>query len=306
MAVVFVTGAAGFLGRHISRHFFREDWRVVGLDDVPPENAPVGALSRFVRMKLPSPELGQLLAEESPKVCVHCAGRASVPLSMKDPAGDFRDNVGLTFELLEALRQNAPGCRAILLSSAAVYGNPSSLPVDESAPVAPLSPYGWHKRQCELLMEEFCRVYSVPAVSLRIFSAYGPGLRRQVIWDICERALTTGKLELRGTGAESRDFVHATDIARAVALAATAAPARGEVYNLASGAETTIAELAATLIDALGLKLQPAFDGKRSPGEPLRWQADLQRISSLGFTPKMALDHGLREVAAWASAELAS
>src|SRR5438552_189686 len=77
-----------------------------------------------------------------------------------------------------------------------------------------LSPYGYHKRQAELICEEFSRVYALPTAVARIFSAYGPGLRRQVVWDICEKALATGKLELRGTGAESRDFIHAADIAR--------------------------------------------------------------------------------------------
>lgn len=306
MKTVLITGTAGFLGRHIVRQFAREGWRTVGLDDIPPENAPLGSLSRFVRVKLPSPELAGLLSEEKPTVCIHCAGRASVPLSMRDPAGDFRDNVALTFEVLDALRQHAPECRFLLLSSAAVYGNPPELPVSEQAPIAPLSPYGWHKRQCEMLVEEFAQVFSLPALAVRIFSAYGPGLRRQVVWDICERALTTGRLTLRGTGRESRDFVHAIDVARALFLLAENAPARGEAYNLASGQETTIADLARHLIQSLGLSIEPEFDGKVTAGEPLRWQADLQRIAGLGFQPKVTLERGLQEVAAWASSELAS
>ncbi len=300
MKTALITGVAGFLGRHIARQFARAAWRVIGIDDVPAENAP--PLARFIRLKLPA-DLAPMLAEEKPQACIHCAGRASVPLSMNDPGGDFRDNVALTFEVLDALRRHAPECRFILLSSAAVYGNPA-LPVSERAPIAPLSPYGWHKRQAELLCEEFASVHGLPALAVRIFSAYGPGLRRQVVWDICERLLTTGTLALRGTGAESRDFIHAADVAAALALLAERAPARGEVFNLATGRETTIADLARLAAAALGVKAEPVFDGEKTPGQPVNWRADDSAIRALGFAPRVSLEDGVRGVAAWARAEI--
>lgn len=302
---VLITGAAGFLGRYAVRQFARDGWRVIGLDDVPPENAPLGAGITFQRIKLPDPGLAQLLREASPDACVHCAGRASVGLSMDDPAADFRDNTVLTFELLEALRRHAPRCRFVMLSSAAVYGNPVSLPVSETHKPAPLSPYGYHKLQCELLCEEFARLFALPATSVRIFSAYGPGLRRQVVWDICERVLTTGALSLHGTGEESRDFIHATDIARALVRLAEMAPCQGEIYNLASGEEVTIAGLARAAVTALDATMvEPVFDGAATPGNPLNWRADIGRLRALGFAPSVSLEQGLRGVAAWSRAEL--
>lgn len=300
---VLITGVAGFLGRYIAREFLRAGWRVLGLDDVAPENAPHGI--EFIRMRLPDGALDALLASAEPSVCIHAAGRASVAMSLQDPAADFRDGVVLTFSLLDALRRYAPLCRFVLLSSAAVYGNPTTLPVLETHHVAPLSPYGWHKRQCELLLKEFHRVYALPSLAVRIFSAYGPGLRRQVVWDICERALTTGKLVLRGTGAESRDFIHAADVARALVHLVEHAPAEAEIYNVASGIETTIRELAAALIAHLGLTLVPEFDGQQTPGDPRNWRADISRLQALGFIPVTPLDDGLRDVVAWSSAELA-
>lgn len=302
---VLITGVAGFLGRYAARQFAAEGWRVVGLDDVPPENVPLREGAAYHRLKLPHPRFAELLESEQPAACVHCAGRASVPLSMEDPAADFRDNTVLTFELLDALRRGAPACRFLLLSSAAVYGNPETLPVSEAHRAAPLSPYGFHKRQCELLCEEFARIYALPAASVRIFSAYGPGLRRQVVWDICERVLSTGALTLRGTGGESRDFIHAADVARALALLAKRAPGEGEVYNLASGSEVTIAELAAQITRALGrAEVAPVFDGAARAGDPRNWRADVARLAALGFAPAISLEQGIRGVAAWASAEL--
>lgn len=302
-STVLITGVAGFLGRYIAREFLRAGWQVVGLDDIAPENAPHGI--EFHRMRLPASSFEDLLREKLPQACIHAAGRASVALSLREPGADFRGGVLLTFEVLDALRRCAPACRFLFLSSAAVYGNPRALPVAESDEVAPLSPYGWHKRQCELLIEEFHRVYALPALSVRIFSAYGAGLRRQVVWDICERALSSGRLVLHGTGEETRDFIHGGDVARALLRLTTDAPARGEIYNLATGSETTIHELAVSLLELLDLDIDPEFDGQQTPGDPRNWRAEISRIRALGFTPEIPLAHGLRDVAAWARAELA-
>jgi UDP-glucose 4-epimerase len=306
LKTVLITGVAGFLGRHAARQFARDGWRVVGVDVAAPENAQLSAGTLYHRMQLPSASLAELLRRLPPDACVHCAGRASVPFSMEDPAADFRDNTVLTFELLEALRGAAPQCRLLLLSSAAVYGNPASLPVAETHRTAPLSPYGYHKLQCELLCEEFSRIYALPTTIVRIFSAYGPGLRRQVIWDICERALTQPGLTLHGTGRESRDFVHASDIARALVLLAENGGAQADVYNLASGEETTIAALADLLLGALLKTTRPVFDGSATPGNPLCWRADIGKIAALGFAPAISLEQGLRSVATWCAAELSA
>lgn len=304
MKTVLLSGAAGFLGKQIGQHFAQLGWNVVGLDILPPGSVQLAADVRYVQSTLPSPEFEKLLQDAKPDVCIHCAGRASVPMSMSDPAADFRDNTVLTFELLDAVRRHAPKCRFILLSSAAVYGNPRALPVSENTHVAPLSPYGFHKRQCELICQEFSRVFGVPTISVRIFSAYGPGLRRQVVWDICERLLTKGTLSLSGTGSESRDFIHAIDIARALAVLAEEGSANGEIYNLSTGRETTIAELASLLISAMGMKTEAKFDGHTRPGDPLNWRADVSKLQALGFVPLVTLEKGLAGVAAWARLEL--
>jgi UDP-glucose 4-epimerase len=130
-------------------------------------------------------------------------------------------------------------------------------------------------------------------------------LRRQVIWDICERILTTGTLTLGGTGEETRDFIHAADVAGALVLLAERAPATGEIYNLATGRETAIAELAKLLATALGRKVSPTFDGRSRPGDPRNWRADISKLQALGYRPALSLESGLAQIAQWASAELA-
>jgi UDP-glucose 4-epimerase len=304
MKTVLITGVAGFIGRYVARHFSEQGWSVIGIDNSPPENAPLANLSAYHRMQLPDPIFNSLLKNNSPQVCIHCAGRASVGLSMTEPTADFHSNTVVTFELLNALRLNAPECRFIFLSSAAVYGNPELLPVSEKQFCAPLSPYGFHKLQSEQLCLEFTKVYDLPTASLRIFSAYGPGLRRQVLWDICQKAIAQSSLTLQGTGKESRDFIHALDIAKALNVVAESAPMQGEVYNLASGREVCIEELAHLILDALELGYPLQFDGVVPVGTPLNWQADVSKLHALGFTASVPLERGIKTFANWCRAEL--
>lgn len=301
---VLVTGVAGFIGRYVARHFSEQGWSVFGIDNAPPENAPLSNLSAYHRLQLPDAALSTLLQQESPQVCIHCAGRASVGLSITDPAADFYASTMLTFEVLNALRLNAPSCRFIFLSSAAVYGNPETLPVSETHSPAPISPYGFHKWQCEQLCLEFAKVYHLPTASLRIFSAYGPGLRRQVLWDMCRKVIAQNSLTLQGTGNESRDFIHALDIAKALSVIATSAPMQGEVYNLGAGQEVAIAKLAHIVLDALEAQCTPHFDGVVPSGTPLNWQADISKLKALGFTPSVPLERGVKTFANWCHAEL--
>lgn len=304
MKTVLITGVAGFLGRHAAREFARAGWRVVGVDRAAPEEAQLGAGTLYHRMELPSAGFGELLRALPPGACVHAAGRAAADGAMEDPAADFRAHTVLTFELLETLRTSAPRCRMLLLSSAAVYGHPASLPVAETQRTAPLSPHGYHRLQCELLCEEFTRNYALPTTIVRIFSAYGPGLRRGVVWDICARVLSGAAAALHGTGRETHDFIHASDIARGLLLLAEKGGAGAGVYNMASGEETTVAALADLLLPALLCETRPAFDGRATAGQAFCGRADISRIGALGFAPAMPLEQGLRGVAKWCAAEL--
>jgi UDP-glucose 4-epimerase len=302
---VLVTGVAGFIGGYVARHFFGRGWRVAGLDVHPPDPSQGTVLAAFFGMGLPSSDLARVVSEIRPDVCVHCAGPASVGFSMEDPVSDFRATVPVTFNLLDMLRLNAPACRFIFTSSAAVYGNPSTLPIDETAPPRPISPYGFHKLIGEQLAVEFNRVYGLATATVRIFSAYGIGLKRQVLWDICRKSSSGERLTLRGTGNESRDFINAHDVARAMWLLSQNAPFGGEAYNVASGKETTIREVQEILFEGLDRTVPVEFDGSVVPGNPLNWRADMSRISALGFAPEIGLKQGALDYARWYLGEVA-
>lgn len=303
MPSILVTGAGGFLGRYVVSEFVGRGWRVVGIDLLPADAMAGFEGAAYFQLDVRDPTLRQLLERERPDACVHCAGSASVPLSMQRPLHDFQCNAGQTAELLEALRTAAPECALVLLSSAAVYGSPNRLPIDETTDQQPISAYGYHKRMAEQLCTEYAALHGLRTASARIFSAYGVGLRRQVLWDICRKLLGEDRVVLQGTGAESRDFVHARDIAGAVGCIVDKAAFTGESYNVASGRETSVATLAALICAALGQPERFEFDGRVPEGNPLRWRACLDRIVTLGFEPQVPLSCGVEEFVAWARTE---
>lgn len=304
MKSVLITGVAGFIGRYTAERFFKDGWQVIGIDTSVPENAPLSSLSRYYSSKLPDESIQNILKEYQPDALIHCAGRASVGYSVTDPVADFYSSPVLTFELLNSLRLHSADCKFILISSAAVYGNPVSLPVPENSLANPISPYGFHKLQSEQICLEFARIYGMSTASVRIFSAYGAGLRRQVLWDLNRQAILDGKLRLQGTGKESRDFIHASDIANGVSIVIQKASLEGEAYNLATGKETTIGELGKLILKSLILDINMEFDGVIPVGTPLNWRADISKIQSLGFSPTITLEEGVRNYSQWCKSDI--
>ncbi len=297
MKRVLITGVAGFIGRQLARSYIREGWLVDGVGTRAPENAP--SLDRYLQAYLPDSRLEDFVRQRPPDVCIHCSGRASIGLSMQNPREDFQASLAVTFELCETLRRYAPDARLIFLSSAAIYGNPKQLPVDETQQPAPVSAYGYHKLLCEILLEEYARLYGLSSTSVRIFSAYGPGLRRQVIWDMCQKAMNNEVLSVCGTGAESRDFVHVHDIVAAIRILERCGDGNGNIYNLGSGAETRIDDLVRMLLGYLGRPIRVEYDGNVPKGSPLNWRADIQKIAALGYVPSVSLENGLKDFVRW-------
>ena len=286
--VALVTGAQGFIGGHAAARLRADGWSVVGAGR--PE------------VELASNAFDELLADTCPDVVVHCAGPASVQMSIEDPAADRAGSVGVVERLAAGILALPAPPRLVLLSSAAVYGQPDALPIAEDHPLRPVSPYGEHRVACEELVRARCAHDGLRAVCLRVFSAYGPGLRRQLLWDICRRAAQGDEVELAGTGEESRDFGHVTDVAAAVA-AATGAPGwDGDPYNVGSGAQTTVREVAERLLERTGVAL--SFTGLRRPGDPPHWRADTTALERLGFESAVPFAEGARAYAQWAADQL--
>jgi UDP-glucose 4-epimerase len=304
MSKVIITGASGFIGRNLARHFSRKGWQVYGIDSNAEESAPMADLKGYYAIRLPSDKLGPIFQSIQPDLCVHCAGRSSVGLSVSDPRSDFFSGPVLTWEMLDAIRLHASRCRFVFISSAAVYGSPEHLPISEAMSPHPLSPYGCHKWQSELICQEFSGIYGLQVAVARVFSAYGPGLRRQVVWDLFHQAMTHSRISAQGTGMESRDFIHVSDLCLALETIAKNAPFCGEPYNVASGQETEIAQLATMISASAAPGCEIHFNGKLPPGTPTNWRADIAALQKLGFSPAIKIQDGIRSFGAWCRAEL--
>lgn len=276
---VVVLGAGGFLGRYICREFYDRRHRVAGVGRT---TSAMNATACFLPGDLLEMDLSAFLHKEKPRWVINAAGGASVGKSFEQPYEDWRRTVQVQARILEAIRQSAPQAFYIFLSSAAVYGEPSQLPVTEEMSCNPISPYGMHKWQAEILQEEYSRFYGLQGAVLRIFSAYGEGLQRQVIYDLCQKIRQSGtKLEVYGTGKETRDFIHADDVARAIHCVANQC-ATG-TFNVASGQQICIGDLARLMVEELRPGLPIVFTGEGKEGDPLQWEADVSRLQRLGF-----------------------
>lgn len=297
---VIVTGASGFLGSLVCAEFKLSGYRVVGVGREPDVR---GTCDQYLQAELPSRAFEHLVTSVQPSLIVHAAGPASVPASFLDPVQDFVGTTVVLASLLDAVRRNSPRSRVVVFSSAAVYGNPPSLPVTEEAPLEPVSPYGFHKLAAEGLLREYADVYGVRSAGLRIFSAYGPGLRKQLAWDVCEKIRNNGVVRLFGTGEETRDFVHGRDVARACMAIAKSAPMLGETFNVASGQETTVRKVAELIVEALRPGTTIEFTRETRLGDPLRWRADISAIGALGFAPSVPIEAGMTEYADWYASE---
>lgn len=298
--MVLVTGARGFLGGFALRHYVRAGWDVIGLG----RDAAAGAepLPANVAWHAGEVSMKTLISlGVRPNLIVHCAGGGSVPQSFSNPAGDLRDTVDATAAVLEFVRQHCTECVVVYPSSAAVYGNAAADQVDEDVPVsirAPGSPYGTHKLMAEQLCLSYARHFGLSVAIVRLFSIYGEGLRKQLLWDACQK-IERGDHVYGGTGSECRDWMHAEDAARLLAAVAPYAQPECPIFNGGSGEPTTVRDVLHLLYRELGVNAVSRFSQHPRPGDPRSLQADISRALGIGWTPSISLKRGIARYAHW-------
>ena len=304
-AGVLVTGGCGFLGSHLVEQLHAAGAQVTVVDNGSTGDqqnlAAVREEISLLKLDVRSPAFGAWLGANSFDAVFHLASTAYVPPSIDDPYFDFDNNAHGTIKLLEAMRCSDNGKSVfIVASSAAVYGDPMTLPIDEQAPLDPISPYGISKLTMERYVATYARHYGLRAASLRLFSAYGPRQRKQVVYDFIRKlARRPEALEILGDGRQERDLVFAEDVARAALEVSRSGKLEGEVYNVATGVSCTTLDLAHKVAAAMDLDPRLEYTGKVRAGDPDRWQADISRLQALGFQPAVDLDEGVRRTVAW-------
>ncbi len=293
--MIVVTGGSGFIGTHLCEHLIDAGHSVRIIDIVPPK---MGIKAEFVRASvLDAARLTKLLT--GAEGVVHLAALIDVASSVADPYADFSVNAAGTINVLEAAR-HAGVKKLAFASSAAVYGEPVRLPVDEDHPTAPLSPYGAAKLAAEKYVLLYNSLYGMENSALRLFNVYGEGQNplspySGVITKFAT-AIAEGKRPIiYGDGEQTRDFVHVDDVCDAFVRAVEG---RGcdLPLNIASGVETSVHELLETMCGILGVDFAPEYIAGRK-GEIARSVADIKLAKKkIGYSPRLALSQGLREI----------
>ena len=295
---VLVTGAYGFVGRYTARAFHDAGFFVIGLGHGDWANGE--QIAWGIDEWYPGDVSMDFLKQcaDGCGAIVHCAGSGSVGFSLQEPMKDFERTVWTTHYVLEYIRLYSPETKMIYPSSAAVYGNQDTLPLKEDMVPNPISPYGTHKK----IVEELCRMYAaqyhVNVAVLRLFSVYGEGLKKQLLWDAC-RKLSEGRNVFWGTGEETRDWVHAEDVAQAVLRAVEFASEECPVVNIAGGKAVRISEVLEGLFSAYGVTDKPFFGGQVNLGNPNHYVADIRRAIAWGWEPKIEVVDGIRRYVRW-------
>ena len=298
---IVVTGGAGFIGSNLCRTLLEHGAKVTAFDNL--YSGKIDFIKdlmdkglNFVQGDIRDPAA----LEKATKNCeaiFHLAAQTSVPFSMENPKEDCEINVVGTLNVLEAARK--AGARMVFASSCAVYGNPAKKPTPETYPTHPIAFYGLTK----LLGENYCRfyqeTYGLEVVMLRIFNVYGPNCHGAIYDFLNKLRKTPNKLEVLGTGKQSRDFVYISDMVDALIKAATSPTAAGQAFNIGTGTTTSVTELAKMIIDILGLEdVEIYFTGGQAwAGDMDITLADNSKAANiLQWKPQVSLKEGLKKL----------
>ncbi len=328
MAVILVTGGEGYIGSHCVLSLTYNGYDVVILDNETTGSSVLGnALSKseskgimkriYKNDLLDYPSLSKVFEEQDIDAVIHFAAFSQVAESMSDPAKYYRNNVVGTMNLLDAMREHDVD-KIVFSSTAATYGEPEYIPIDESHPQNPINPYGKTKLAIEHMMADYDRAYGLRSVRLRYFNVAGADSQCRVgechdpethlIPNILKSTFDGGEeLKMFGTDYDTRDgtcvrdYVNVEDLADAHVLALRYLENGGKTdyFNLGTNEGSTVKEVFAACERITGKKI-PVKMERRRPGDPASLVADNRKAKEvLGWEPRRTLDDSIRTAYAW-------
>lgn len=289
---VLITGAGGFIGQYLVRA-----WRAKGAQVVAAGRSLRGSRSDSYTEIPGNIDAKKLSHASQPDYIFHGAGPGSIPLFAQNPVRSQEDEITTLDAVLSYASHYSPKSRIVFLSTGSVYGEASVQPTPESSPLNPLSPYA----QSKVAAEKLCRDYAGRGLKIsivRLFSVYGPGLRKQLLWDACHK-IQSGKLEFSGTGEESRDWLHIEDAVTLLAMAAQRADAHCPIVNGGTGYAVSVREVLSHLCQIQGVPPKIRFSGTHSPEQPKHLIADTSLSRTWGFQPAKNWQTGFADYVHW-------
>ena len=292
-----VTGGAGFIGSNLVDYLVSKGHKVVVLDNFSTGKRSNLSHHKKKNVKIIKIDLSKNLQLDKyfkgAKYVFHLAGLASLIQSIKNPDKYFNSNVFGTLNVIQAARK-ANIIKFIYAASASCYGIPNRFPTNEKAKISLIHPYAFTKWKAEELVMNWVRIYNFPAVSLRLFNAYGPrfntlGFYRSVFSIFIAQKKANKPLTIVGKGNQTRDFIHVKDLVRAM-LKAALSKKKGKIYNLGSGKETKVNKIA-KLIGGKKIHISKRFL------ETSRSLADITKAKrDLNWQPKITIEEGIKDL----------
>ena len=303
-----VTGAAGFIGSHLSEFLIQKGMAVIGIDsfvDYYPRNLKESNLAglkkeknfEFIEKSLLEVDLDGLLADVD--VVFHQAAQAGVRASWGESFKIYTDNNILGTQMLLEACKDSQIKKFVYASSSSVYGDTMDLPMRESSLPSPVSPYGVSKLAAEHLCWLYFKNFKVPTVSLRYFTVYGPRQRPDMAFHrFFKWALEGQVFQVYGTGEQTRDFTYISDIVEANWLASMQA-VQGEVFNIGGGARISLNNVITLMEEIVGVRVEVHHE-QAQKGDVRHTSADMTKANEmLGYEPKVPIEEGLRLEFEW-------
>ncbi len=296
---ILITGAKGFLGSNVAKHFKAlgyetygighgglsvEESKEIGLDYWKKDDISIKSILEF---------------EQTFDVIVHCGGSGSVGFSVEYPYDDFKKTVDGTLEVLEYMRVHNPNAHLIYPSSPAVQGEHPDTPMKEEYIGKPASPYGYHKKIAEDLCRSYSEKYNLKVSIIRLFSVYGNGLKKQLLWDACKK-LQNAKDEVVfwGTGEETRDFIYIDDVLIIVDILLKQ-DERFVLINGGTGVKHSIKDVVEMIRDLVAPSVEIQFNNQLNTGNPIYYWANTQKLENYGFKTNKHLKQEIKDYVNW-------
>lgn len=308
---VLVTGGAGFIGSNLVDALV-EEHDVAIVDDLSSgERSNLNAAARFIELSVLDPRFEEVVVDFRPDAIVHLAAQTSVSVSIEDPVADWQLNVEGTRRV--ALAALAAGARTVLsASSAAVYGDPTSMPLQEISHKRPMSPYGKSKLAAEEVLAGELADTSVDFASLRFANVYGPRQSSEgeggVVAIFAARIADGDPIVVYGDGHQTRDFIYVKDVVSGIMFALASQPVLregkggGSAYNVSTGTETSVSEMIELMAARWATPVQVLYEPPR-PGDIRSSYLDSGKARRVfGWSAHIPLAEGIAATLDWYSA----
>lgn len=291
---ILVTGGAGFIGSHTADALIDRGAEVVIIDSlITGRKENLNTKAKFYKISIADSGLENIFKKEKPEIIYHFAFNVLVPRSVENPLIDI-DSITGSVNLLNNARKY--GVKKIIFSSSGfIYGNDENLPIKETEPMQPISPYAIAKNTVENYLRFFNTSYGLPYVVLRYATVYGSRQVKGAMSDYIQKLADGKQAKMWGDGNKTRDYIYIDDIVRANLLALELPSDYPDpIFNLGTGLETTLNNAYKKIAKLLNKKAEPIYLPDRS-GELIRYCLDCSKIKkTFNWKPKYNLEKGLK------------